>query len=492
MKKHVKIIVSVIIAAAITGTALGVHFGYAKTTAELQTYNVETDSHPLRVAVISDLQLPDSQDKTTHQYVSFEKTLTMLKNKGMDALIIAGDFTDLSTKNAWGTFSEIYDKVMASDDQPIPLYIMGNHDYWLDYFIAAKEIGTPAKLQKRFTKYTGEYPYSHKVINGYHFICWSSSDGTYDNSYADKEWIRNELDKAVADNPDNPIFVITHINPSDTSYGSDEWGNSDITDVLKDYSQVISISGHSHYSIIDERSIWQNEFTAFTTQSLDYIELESGKFNGSIPKDAYGNSIAEALPACLYMEIDSDKVTVSRLEANTGEELKEPWVINAPFGSEDSLSKYTGKRADDNSAPVLDENLKASYSKITDINSNEQKVISFAAGTDDDFVHSYKLEFFDENKNILEFEEIDYDNNVVHYDEDGNKIRIDNENYAKGKPKNISEVLYFSDFVLGLNNMSDTVMLRLPSNVPENARYVSITAIDSWGAESNSVLCELE
>lgn len=241
MKKHVKIIVSVVIAAAITGTALGVHFGYAKTTAELQTYNVETDSHPLRVAVISDLQLPDSQDKTTHQYVSFEKTLTMLKNKGMDALIIAGDFTDLSTKNAWGTFSEIYDKVMAGDDQPIPLYIMGNHDYWLDYFIAAKEIGTPAKLQKRFTKYTGEYPYSHKVINGYHFICWSSSDGTYDNSYADKEWMRNELDKAVADNPDNPIFVITHINPSDTSYGSDEWGNSDITDVLKDYSQVISI-----------------------------------------------------------------------------------------------------------------------------------------------------------------------------------------------------------------------------------------------------------
>ena len=492
MKKHVKIIVSVIVAAAITGTALGVHFGYAKTTAELQTYNVETDSHPLRVAVISDLQLPDSQDKTTHQYVSFEKTLTMLKNKGMDALIIAGDFTDLSTKNAWGTFSEIYDKVMAGDDQPIPLYIMGNHDYWLDYFIAAKEIGTPAKLQKRFTKYTGEYPYSHKVINGYHFICWSSSDGTYDNSYANKERIRNELDKAVADNPDNPIFVITHINPSDTSYGSDEWGNSDITDVLKDYSQVISISGHSHYSIIDERSIWQNEFTAFTTQSLDYIELESGKFNGSIPKDAYGNSIAEALPACLYMEIDSDKVTVSRLEANTGKELKEPWVINAPFGSEDSLSKYTSKRADDNSAPVLDENLKASYSKITDINSNEQKVISFAAGTDDDFVHSYKLEFFDENKNILEFEEIDYDNNVVHYDEDGNKIRIDNENYSKGKPKNISEVLYFSDFVLGLNNMSDTVMLRLPSNLPENARYVSITAIDSWGAESNSVLCELE
>ena len=107
----------------------------------------------------------------------------MLKNKGMDALIISGDFTDLSTKNAWGTYKEIYDRVMADSEKPIPLYIMGNHDYWLDYFTKSKEIATPAKLQRRFTEYTGEYPYSHKIINGYHFICWSSSNGSYDKSY---------------------------------------------------------------------------------------------------------------------------------------------------------------------------------------------------------------------------------------------------------------------------------------------------------------------
>lgn len=490
MNKYIKIIICAVIIIGIISVCLGIHFGYAKTTDEYKTYAVDTGEQPLKVAVISDLQLPDSQEKTTHQYESFEKTLTMLKNKGMDALIIAGDFTDFSTKYAWSTFREIYDKVMADGEKPIPLYIMGNHDYWIDSFFFAKEIATPAKLQKRFTQYTGEYPYSHKVINGYHFICWSSSDGTYDDSYADKEWIRSQLDKAVKDNPDNPIFVITHINPSDTLYGSDEWGNSDITDVLKDYSQVISISGHSHYSVIDERSIWQNEFTAFTTQSLDYIELESGKFNGSIPKDAYGNSIAETLPGCIYMEIDSDKVTISRLEANTGNELKDPWIINAPFGSKDSLSKYTEKRADSNAAPVLDKDLKVSFSEITDINGNRQSVISFKAGTDDDFVHSYKLEFFDENKNIIEFEEIDYDNNIVHYDENGNRLQINSKNYDDGKTKNISEVLYFSDFVLGLKNMSDTVMLRIPCNLPENVKYVSVTAIDSWQAQSNSVLCQ--
>ncbi|MGN0532780.1 MAG: metallophosphoesterase family protein [Eubacterium sp.] len=493
MKKAVKIVICAAVAAtAITAAAVGIHLGYAKTTDEYREYTVDTGSEPLRVAIISDLQLPDSTDKTTHQYESFEKTLTMLKNKGMDALIIAGDFTDLSTKNAWGTYKEIYDRVMEGSEKPIPLYIMGNHDYWLDYFTSSGEIASPAKLQRRFTEYTGEYPYSHKVINGYHFICWSSSDGTYDKSYAHKKWIRSQLDKAVADDPQKPVFVITHLNPSDTAYGSDEWGNSDIYDVLKDYSQVVSISGHSHYSLIDERSIWQKEFTAFTTQSLDYIELESGKFNGSIPKDAYGNTIAEALPACLYMEIKDARVTVHRLEANTGNELKAPWVLEGPFNSSDSLTAYTAERAKGNQAPRLDGNPSVTVEDITDVNSNKQKMISFPAGSDDDFVHSYKLEFLDKDKNTVEFDEIDYDNHLVKYDAEGNKVRFDSEDYDKAATKKISSLLYFSDFVLGLENMSDTAQLRLPENLPDTAEYAVITAIDSWGAESNSVVCKLK
>ncbi|MGN1443886.1 MAG: metallophosphoesterase family protein [Acutalibacteraceae bacterium] len=494
MKRKKKIKIAAIITVSVlcvAVAAVGIHLGYAKTTEDTKEYTVNTDENPLRVAVISDLQLPDSESKTTHQYESFEKTLTMLKNKGMDVLIIAGDFTDLATENAYGSYKEIYDKVMGDGEKPIPLYIMGNHDYWLAPFVDSWQVATPAKMQKRFTAFTGEYPYSHKIINGYHFICWSSSDGSYDKSYSDKEWIRNELDKAVAADPEKPIFVISHLNPSDTAYGSDEWGNADIADVLKDYKQVISISGHSHYSLIDERSIWQGNYTAFTTQSLDYIELESGKFNGSIPVDAYGNTLADKMPGCLYMEIENDKVTINRLEANTGKELKEPWIIQAPFGSEESLSSYTDARAESNKAPRLSILLKAAVSDIKDVNGNAQKMLSFKAGKDDDFVHSYKLKFLDSEKNTLEFDEVDYDGHIVRYDENGNTIRFGNENYESGSSKKISEVLYFSDFVLGLENMSETVQLRLPATLPDNAEYVAITAIDSWGLESNTVVRKL-
>ena len=486
MKKGIKIgIAAALTAVALSTAAVGVHLGYAKTTAETADYTA--GEAPLRVAIISDLQLPNSNSKETHQYKSFEETLTMLKNKGMDALIIAGDFTDLSTKSAWGSFKEIYDRVLG-ENKPIPLFIMGNHDYWLPAFNEIWEVAAPAKLQKRFTKYTGEYPFGHKIINGYHFICMSSSDGTYDKSYSDSAWVKAELDKAVADAPDRPVFVITHLNPSDTVYGSDEWGNSDIHDILKDYSQAVSISGHSHYSLIDERSIWQGEYTAFSTQSLDYIELESGKFNGSIPKDAYGKSLAKTTPACLYMTVESDKVTVERLEAHTGKALKEPWVIEAPFSSP---QKYTEKRAEKNSAPAMPAELDAKITKITDIHGVEQKMLSFNAGTDDDFVHSYALEFLDKDGKLLEFEETDYENSIVRYDENGAKLRADNKNYESGKSRLVSRVLYFSDFALGLENMSKTAELRLPHNLPAEAVKVRIRAVDSWGKESESAECEL-
>lgn len=473
----------------VTATALGIHYGFNGKLGFVRTdESVNTNGGPLKVAIISDLQLPNTKEKNTHQYESFEKTLIMLKEKSPDALIIAGDFTDVATKNAWNTFKEVYEMVMG-DNPPVLMTILGNHDYWLPYFVECGEVGTPASLQKRYTSYTGQPVYSNHNINGYHFILWSSSNGSYDTSYKNLDSVRSEIEDAISEDPAKPVFVITHLNPQNTAYGSDEWGNADIHELLKNYPQVVSISGHSHYSLIDERSIWQSEYTAFTTQSLDYIELETGKFNGSVPKDAYGNNIAKNVPGCLFMSIDDGKITVERLEANTGKQLKEPWVIEAPFSSPD---KYTSKnRKALNAAPALDKDTSVKISKITDIDGNERKAVSFKAGSDDDFVHSYRLRFLDENKSAIPFAETDYHGNVLHYDKNGEKIPSDSKEYESADEKPITELLYFSDFVLGLDNMSNEALLRLPSNMPKNAKYIEITAIDSWGAESAPVACPI-
>lgn len=486
MKNRKKLIISLVpgfTAAAALAAALGVHYGYNGKLDFVRTKEtVATNGKQLSVAIISDLQLPNTKDKTTHQYESFEKTFTSLKERKPNVLIIAGDFTDVATKSAWNTYKEIYEKVWC-DNPPILMTILGNHDYWLPYFVDCGEVGTPASLQKRYTSYTGQPVYSNHEINGYHFICWSSSNGRYDTSYKNLDKVRVEIEDAIKEDPNKPVFVITHLNPKDTAYGSDEWGNEDINTLLKNYPQVISISGHSHYSLIDERSVWQGDYTAFTTQSLDYIELEAGKFNGSIPKDAYGNSIAENVPCCLFMSVCENSVTVERLEANTGKTLKEPWVIEAPFTSPE---KYTNeKRKAANTAPSLDENLSVKITEITDVDGKTRRAVSFKAGTDDDFVHSYRLRFLDENKNTLSFAETDYKGNVLMYNKNGEKT---SEN---GKEKQITSLLYFSDFVLGLENMAKDALLRLPDNMPESTKYIEITAFDSWGEESSPAVCPL-
>lgn len=470
MNKIVIAAVSIAAAAAIAGGAACYFLCNFKKYGETQTVTVG-DGESLKVGIISDSQLPANGSADSSQIIALKKSLETMKANGVDVLLHAGDFTDLSTVEAWQSFADTYDEVYGNN-KPVPVFAMGNHDYWLDYFAKSHEIATPAKLQRRFTKYTGERPFSHKVINGYHFIVWSSSDGSYDKSYSDRDWIKEQLDAAVKDDPNKPIFVVTHLNAQDTVYGSDEWGNQDIYDVLKDYPQVISFSGHSHYALCDERSIWQGEFTAINTQTTDYIELESGKYNGSIPKDAYGND-ACPWPMGMIMTIDANGVSIQRIDTVTGESYKEPWIISAPFGDASSFCYTWGQRKAENKAPEFKFPVNAEISERSDRDGNEINVISFSAAEDDDFVHSYRLEFLDGSGNVLSFEKTSYAGEVEKDENDNTTV--------------ISELLYFSDFSKGTDKMSDTVELRLPPNLQQNTAKIRITAIDSWNAQSESV-----
>lgn len=71
------------------------------------------------------------------------------------------------------------------------------------------------------------------------------------------KWLARELEKASKDTPDKPIFVMTHNQPKDTCYGSEDWGDSSLNEVMSKYPNAVIFSGHSHYSILDERPIAQ-------------------------------------------------------------------------------------------------------------------------------------------------------------------------------------------------------------------------------------------
>lgn len=62
----------------------------------------------------------------------------------------------------------------------------------------------------------------------------------------------DKLKQAAKDDPEKPIFVFHHQPFKDTVYGS-EWGfdiNRDLFyDTLRNYPQVITFSGHTHYPL---------------------------------------------------------------------------------------------------------------------------------------------------------------------------------------------------------------------------------------------------
>lgn len=404
---------------------LAVHFYWSKPYLETEQVFTKGDGKGIRVGIVSDSQLP-AQGKPSKWTERLEKSLEVVKHNQADVLIFAGDFTDASTRKAWKSFRAAYRKVFT-EGEIVPVFIMGNHDYWLPPVYKCFEIAKPAKMQKRFMKYTGEKVFSHKTINGYHFIAWSSENGSYDKSYTNKDWARNEIEKAIKQSPDKPVFVITHLNPENSVYGSDEWGNADIYSVIKDYPHVISFSGHSHYSLLDERSIYQGDFTAINTQTIDYVELESGKFNGSIPCDAYGESIAGETPSVMMLYADDEQVTIDRLDALTGEKLKYSWNIKMPC-DKNNFEYTVEKRKAANKAPYFESDASG---KIYETVSNKGKPIKnvvFDSAKDDDFVHSYAVEYYSGTGEKLKYEKTDYDGHVIKTD---------------GKPQMIDRTLYF-------------------------------------------------
>lgn len=184
----------------------------------------------------------------------------------IDNFFIAGDITNRGTKEEFDAFKEIYDYGKEKGLSFLCTVAKG-HD----------SISMGKKSLEYYKSLTGQETDFHRVIGGYHFIGISTSRmKKHFNSPFQKMWLKKELDKAVKDTPDKPVFVMHHEHIKYTVYGSfdeDGWGKILFADLLKQYPNVVDFSGHSHYPVNDPRSVWQNEYTAIGTGSLKYTEL---------------------------------------------------------------------------------------------------------------------------------------------------------------------------------------------------------------------------
>ena len=186
--------------------------------------------------------------------------------KNLDAFLIAGDITDKGKKEQFDAFKIIYDYASQKGTQVLCTVAKG-HD----------SISMGKKSLAYYKALTNQQTDFHMVIGGYHFIGLSTCNlPEIYYTPMQKKWLTKELDKAITDTPDKPVFLMHHEHVKYTVYGSreiDGWGHDFFTEMLKKYPNVVDFSGHSHYPINDPRSLWQNEYTAIGTGSLKYTEL---------------------------------------------------------------------------------------------------------------------------------------------------------------------------------------------------------------------------
>lgn len=185
----------------------------------------------------------------------------------VDALLLAGDVTHDGTRTEFDKLQKTLDSSLKEETRLLAIAAQ-NHD---GYKLSRKE------ERKVISSITGLNADFHLVVNGYHFIGLSVS-GKFPAHYdkAQLSWLREQLDAAVLDNPDQPVFVMHHEHVKNTVYGSssfERWGVPHFNDILKDYPQVVDFSGHSHYPLNHPNSVWQGAFTAIGTgavKSTDY------------------------------------------------------------------------------------------------------------------------------------------------------------------------------------------------------------------------------
>lgn len=211
-------------------------------------------------------------DRFRDMFAMAREQLGGTANEKIDAVLVAGDFTDSGKSE---DIKDFYDAVLeCCGSKTVPVVCLGNHEYH----------SSGADVRERYEKITGWTPEVHKVINGLHFIGVSYSDvETFDRKT--QSWMTGQFDIAHADTPRKPIFVIQHPHPTATVYGSVNWGQKEILKPLKRYPNIINFSGHSHYPVNDPRSIYQGGFTAVGAGGLKYYELEMNLNAGFFPEE---------------------------------------------------------------------------------------------------------------------------------------------------------------------------------------------------------------
>ena len=242
----------------------------------------------LTLGVLSDIHI-----RTADQVPVVEKALAFFRDAGADGVVIAGDMADTGLVHQLEKVAAAWFKVFPDNKAPDgrtveKLFVYGNHDVsnYADGELKSKgldpkdwpahKLVTDRKANwERILREPWQGVYA-KQVKGYVFVGahwgYEKQLDAFLQANADRLGLRNG----------KPFFYAQHPHPGNTVQGPWAWGHDGgvATAALSKFPNAVAFSGHSHYSLTDDRCVWQGAFTSIGTSSLRYIFSQYGRENG--------------------------------------------------------------------------------------------------------------------------------------------------------------------------------------------------------------------
>lgn len=226
----------------------------------------------LRFGVVSDVHIGGRREAAENLDVA----LRWLAAQNVDAVLFAGDVVHSGLIPELEQFAEVWKGVFpknrAADGRAVTFMIStGNHEVglwsgrWNGYSeekLRARALeykDNPARTWERLFGEKWELVW-RKEVKGFTFI-GSQWFGLHPPLEAYLKAHADELGTS------RPFFYCQHAHPKGTCYmdGRFEMGGYDdgvSTRALSAFPNAVAISGHSHFTLTDERSVWQGAFTS--------------------------------------------------------------------------------------------------------------------------------------------------------------------------------------------------------------------------------------
>ena len=325
-------------------------------------------SPELVFAALSDVHIVHPKGNVITGIKTFEGALRWYGARGVDAVVVAGDLADSGIDDELEMLGAAWRRAFPDDKAPDgrhveKIFITGNHDYeaW-KYGGCSSRIVHPNQedlerhiLSPRYPEawqsaFGERYePIYMKDVRGYRFIGSHWTDG------GESQW-GDRLRALVAERGDElkggkPFFYVQHPHPRGTICGTkDSPDDGETVKILSGYPNAVAFSGHSHWSITDERSIWQGGFTSVNLGSLRRpgfcrtVNAQCGYENWRTPGTSGKNKSPEASavngakampmhPGAYnshhgsLVKVYSDRIVIERLEFTDMAHVAEDWVI---------------------------------------------------------------------------------------------------------------------------------------------------------------------